>query len=90
MLSNQWKKTRKNGEELLRRVFTIPSDSTIFQQYYDEVQELLQLLAGMDELISGITLGLYLTTLYSVLFIRNVEQEQRSGASDCLSVTPAL
>ncbi len=80
LFANQWRKARKN-EELHPRVFTISSDSTIFQNYYDEVQELLQSLAGMDELIPGNRLCLYMKTFYSVfIYNRDVKQEQRSGA----------
>ncbi len=53
LLARQWRKPNKPCEELSPRVFRISSDSSTFGNYYDEVQELLKSMAGMDELLPG-------------------------------------
>ena len=44
------------SEELPPRVFHIQPNSGTFGEYYDEVQELLKSMAGMDEFLQGINM----------------------------------
>ena len=64
LLGTQWRKPDEPGQELPPREFKISSTSKTFSQYYDEVQERLKSMAGMDELLSG-TPSTY-TGLYSI------------------------
>ena len=52
-MAQQWRDPAKRGGELNPRVFHIPSESKIFGNYYDEVQDSLKAMAGMDELLPG-------------------------------------
>jgi len=53
LLARQWRKPDEPGQELSPRVFRISSTSTTFSQYYDEIQEQLKSIAGMDQLLPG-------------------------------------
>ena len=53
LYAKQWRKPAKQGEELPPRVFHITPGSHTFGKYYDEVQELLKAMAGLDELLQG-------------------------------------
>lgn len=57
------------GQELSPRVFHIASDSTTFSEYYDEVQEWLKLMAGMDQLLPGPYVTKYYTYLYCMTIV---------------------
>ena len=41
------------GTEIAPKVFKIAEDSTVFQEYYDELQDLMKSIAGMDEFLKG-------------------------------------
>ena len=51
LYAKQWRKPENRSEELPPRVFHIQPNSGIFGEYYDEVQELLKSMAGMDEFL---------------------------------------
>ena len=53
LYAKQWRKPTKRGEELPPKVFQITPNSPTFGEYYDGVQDLLCLMAGMDELLQG-------------------------------------
>lgn len=53
LLARQWRKPDEPGCELSPKVFHISSTSSTFSQYYDEIQELLKSMAGMDQLLPG-------------------------------------
>ena len=55
LLQKQWKPVQHMGETLPPRVFTVPRNSATFGNYYDEIQEILKCIAGMDELLQGST-----------------------------------
>ena len=52
LLHKQW---RKGGEDRMLdwHIFYIPHGSTTFGSYYDEVQTLLESMAGMDEFLQS-------------------------------------
>ena len=56
LYANQWRKPDIQEEDLYLppREFHILSSSPTFEGYYDEVQDLLKAMAGMDELLQGI------------------------------------
>ena len=56
LYAKQWRKPENRSEELPPRVFHIQANSGIFSEYYDEVQELLKSMAGMDEFLQGINM----------------------------------
>ena len=56
-MARQWRMPDHPGQELVPRVFHIPANSTTFGDYYNEVQELLKAMAGMDELLPGTFFG---------------------------------
>jgi hypothetical protein len=53
LLSHQWQKSQLNTE-VKERVFTLPRECKPFQAYYDNVQQDLQSISGMDEFLAGI------------------------------------
>ena len=53
LYAKQWRKPAIKDEELSPKVFHITPNSPVFGEYYDRVQELLQSMAGMDELLQG-------------------------------------
>ena len=53
LYAKQWRKPVKRGEELQPKIFHIVPNSPTFGKYYDEVQESLSSMAGLDELLQG-------------------------------------
>ena len=75
------------------RIFHIMQNSPTFGDYYDEVQELLKLMAGMDELLQGARIILLLRkdkTLVSIFIHRYAEQKSRAGTQACSSAPYAF
>jgi len=58
----------------------LSSKSTAFEEYYDNIQEHLQLLSGMDELLTGKSEEVLNFCKIPELF-RNAQQESWSGAT---------
>ena len=54
LFARQWQRPDFPGKSVLTRQFQIPDESSAFAQYYDDIQENLRLLAGMDEFLAGI------------------------------------
>ena len=55
LLHKQWKpSTNVMGNVVKSRVFTIKKDSQTFTDYFDQVQEQLEIIASMDDLLSGV------------------------------------
>ena len=52
MFAKQWRNSQPRIQ-LPARVFYLTSKSTAFEEYYDNIQGHLQLLSGMDELLTG-------------------------------------
>lgn len=52
-MAQQWQKLQLGQELSKEKKFEIPTKCEAFQKYFDEVQEDLQSIAGMDELLSG-------------------------------------
>ena len=69
LLARQWRKPDEPGREISPRVFRISSSSSTFSQYYDEIQELLKSMAGMDQLLPGT----YYHTYLKVTILATVE-----------------
>ncbi len=52
-LAKQWKLPASPGKPVPTKEFYIPRDSASFSEYYDDIQENLKSLAGMDDLLAG-------------------------------------
>ena len=63
LLARQWRKPDEAGREVPPRVFQISNTSTTFSQYYDEVQEWLKSMAGMDQMLPGTSICMYMHTI---------------------------
>ena len=66
LLAKQRRRSRP-CTELQPRVFSLNSQSSTFEEYYDNIQGHLQLLSGMDELLAGS----FLITAYTILTLLN-------------------
>ncbi len=53
LLARQWRKPDVTGEEIMPREFHLCQDSATFRNYYDDVQQQLKSMAGMDEFLAG-------------------------------------
>ena len=53
LLAKQWKLPEAPGKPVPTKDFYIPEESVSFSEYYDDIQEKLKSLAGMDELLAG-------------------------------------
>ena len=54
MLAKQWRKPEPlRKPELEPRKFNLLKTSIAFKKFYDEVQDKLEMLYGMDELLAG-------------------------------------
>ena len=49
----QWKRPTGQDKEAEIKIFKLPEKSTIFKEYYNDIQESLKSLAGMDDFLSG-------------------------------------
>ena len=52
-MAEQWKQPEQD-KEIPPHVFELSSDSTEFPKYYDEIQDTLKAIAGIDEVMSGV------------------------------------
>ena len=52
LFAKHWRKFRPCNELTIRKFYLSPQ-STAFEEYYDTVQEYLEILSGMDELLAG-------------------------------------
>jgi len=50
---NQWKRLAGQDKEVKHKIFKVPKKSTIFKDYYNDVQGYLKSLAGMDDFLTG-------------------------------------
>lgn len=50
---NQWRRPAGQDKEVEHKIFKLPKDSTIFKDYYNDVQCSLKSLAGMDDFLTG-------------------------------------
>lgn len=50
---NQWRKPAGQDKEVEHKIFKLPKSSTVFKDYYDDVQGSLKSLAGMDDFLTG-------------------------------------
>lgn len=82
MYGKQWKKPANEGEEVPRRVFHILRSSPTFETYYDEVQESLKSMAGMDELLQGVCVwsGKLYTSQQSNPGVFGIEQRSKGSS----------
>ena len=53
LLVNQWKRPAGKDKEVEHKTFRIPQNSTIFKEYYNNIQDSLKKLAGMDDFLTG-------------------------------------
>ncbi len=53
LLATQWRRAKELGQELEQRVFYLPTGTSTFKQYYDETQQSLKTLSGMDPFVEG-------------------------------------
>ena len=63
MLARQYSRPQQKGASLPNRVFQLKPPYEGFHEYYDEVQDYLEKIAGMDEMISGIQIYISLITI---------------------------
>lgn len=50
---NQWRRPAGQDKEVEHKIFKLPKNSTIFKDYYNDVQGSLKSLAGMDDFLTG-------------------------------------
>lgn len=50
---NQWRRPAEQDKPVEQRIFRISRNSTIFKEYYNEIQCSLKSLAGMDDFLTG-------------------------------------
>ena len=50
---NQWRRPAGQDKPVEQRLFRISRNSTIFKEYYNEIQGSLKSLAGMDDFLTG-------------------------------------
>ena len=53
LLINQWKRPAGQDNEMEHKIFRLPQNSTIFKEYYNNIQDSLKKLAGMDDFLTG-------------------------------------
>ena len=50
---NQWKRPAGQDKDVKHKIFKVSKDSSIFRDYYNDVQCYLKSLAGMDDFLTG-------------------------------------
>lgn len=58
VFAKQWRKPEPRKPELKPQEFLLSKNSNGFKKFYDEIQDNLEMLSGMDELLAGSTSSL--------------------------------
>ena len=53
LLASQWRKADESTKVVEARKFIVVSTTTTFGSYYDETQDILKTVSGMDPLLEG-------------------------------------
>ena len=50
---NQWRRPSGQDKEVKHKIFKLPQNSTIFKDYYNDIQDSFKSLAGIDDFLTG-------------------------------------